>query len=194
MKVSSTAVAASIAILGLTPIAAAGGGDTLEFEDLTDGTVYTPFSSFSTEGIQINVLDWDGNSGGQVQVTDPNGAGAGNGLFTEEVLLDFEFPFPLTTIGFSAAHFGGATRLIINGAQEDDTTFIGYDGQTVGGADISVSSLRGGAVFVTITGNITSFVMGSEDGDFDDVRFLPTPGAAGLMSIAGLAALRRRRR
>lgn len=196
MKVSSTAVAASVAILGLTPIAAAGGGDTLEFEDLTDGTVYYPYSSFTTEGIQINVEDWNGDSGGQIQVSNPNSAGAGNGLFTEEVVLDFEFPFPLTIVSFAYAHFGGDVRLSVNGNEVTTTDFSALDGNTVGGANVDVSNGARGSGFglVTVTGNITSFAFGSEDGDFDDVRFLPTPGAAGLLSVAGLATLRRRRR
>lgn len=193
---SAKAITASLAMLALTPLALADG--TLEFEDLTDGTVYSPYQSFVTEGITVNVDDFNGNSGGSAQVESTNNAGAGQGMFVEVAMLDFQFPFPLVTVGFAYAHFGGDVRLSVNGVEVVEDDFYDFDNTTVGGANVTVGlfAARGGTSgYVTISGNITQFAFGSEDGEFDDVRYVtPTPGAAiGMLGFGALSLSRRRR-
>ncbi len=194
MSITTTGLAAAIGALALTPLAAA---QTLEFEDLTDGTQYFTYGSFSTDGVTVNVNEYDGFSGGGVSVVNPNTAGAGNGLSMGNVMLDFQLAFPLTAISFAWADFGGTVGLSVNGVELYESDMIDYDGTTQGGANISVSStpIRGGlpSGVTTITGNITQFAVGGQEFELDDVRGVPTPGAASVLALAGLAATRRRR-
>ena len=193
MTTRSTAAAAALAALGLTPLAAA---QTLEFEDLTPNDTYSYLDSFVTEGVTVEVNDYNGNSGGSATVENPNFAGAGNGMFISNAMLDFDFDFPLTTIGFAFHDHGGSIRLSVNGdeVQVDDPSQ--YHNTVQGGANISVAlTVTGGEFgFVTIQGAITEFGVGGQEFSIDDVRRIPTPGASSILALGALAAARRRRR
>lgn len=198
---STKAIAASLVVLGLTPLAHAVGGDTLEFEDLTPGMSYPNGDMFMTEGIQVNVGNFYFSSGteysgGSASVVNPNGAGAGNGMGMGNVNLDFQFPFPLTTIGFSYVNGGGNVNLMVNGALFNDNLMLAADGMMIGGANVMVAGVVRGADagFVTIQGHITQFSVGGQEFDLDDVRYVPTPGVAGLLGIGALGFAGRRRR
>lgn len=195
-RTSITAVAATAALC-LTPLASAGLG-TLEFEDLISGTSYPNGSSFVTEGTTVNVTDFfflNGSSfsGGSAEVFNPNLAGAGNGIFMGNVNLDFQFALPVTIIGFAYANQGGNVNLSVNGSLYNDNDMSGADGTVLGGANVSVSGDEQGG-FVTIQGNITQFAVGGQEFTLDDVRCVPTPGAASLVALGALAGARRRRR
>jgi len=197
MNRTTSPLAAAAAALCLTPLASAGLG-TLEFEDLVVNTVYPNGSSFVTEGVTVNVNDFNflgggSTSGGSAFVVNPNAAGAGNGMSMGNVNLDFQFGFPVSIIGFVYDNSGGNINLIVNGSLYNDNDMSGADGTVLGGANISVTGNEGGGA-VTITGNITQFAVGGQEFEIDDIRCVPTPGVSGLVAFGALAASRRRRR
>lgn len=189
-------VLASVVALGLTPIANATLG-TLEFEDLTTNTDYNNGTTFATDGVTVNVVDFyfsngDPYSGGSAFVADP-AIDSGKGLCMGNVNLEFEFD-PATTIAFEYAEFGGNVNLTVNGILLNEDDFLDMHGSNaVPGVTIDVNDSMNEGI-VTLTGNITEFCVGGQELCIDNVRCVPTPGIAGLMSVAGLATLRRRRR
>jgi hypothetical protein len=112
-------------------------------------------------------------------------------------MLDFQFEFPVTTIGFMWADLGDNVRLSVNGVELGNNTLPGFDGTTQGGANIDVAVYARGTIlsgFVTITGTITQFSVGGTGLEIDDVRrVIPAPSALSILPIGALALTRRRR-
>ncbi len=185
-------------------LTAAANAQTVEFEDLTagdvfqDGTASDPFTA--TNGLTdvtislefFNFLGGGGNADGTATVVNPNDAGAGNGLFMGNTNLNFALGGAVPAISFAYANVGGNVNLIVNGSLFNDNDMSAADGTTLGGASVSVSGDEQGGT-VTITGAITEFQVGGQEFTIDDVRGVPTPGAASVLALAGLAATRRRR-
>ena len=190
-RTSTTAVATALASLALAPLASADG--TVDFDDLTPGTSYSDGESFVSNGVTIDAFDRTNFSGGSALVSAPSDAGAINGMFIENVALEFHLPFPVTSIQFNFAEYGGNVFLSANNAQTAVTSFSVLDGVTLGGVDIQVFGAARLAPTVILTGNITQFAFGLEDGEIDNVYYIPTPAAAPLLALGALGVTRRRR-
>ncbi len=188
-------VASALVALCLTPLS---GAQVLDFEDLVPSTVYPNGSSFVTGGVTVNVGDFtffpsgDSFSGGQSNVLGSGSPGSGQAMGMGNVVLDFIFGGPIPSISFKYDDAGGNINLVVNGDLFNAEDFTDADGQTVGGASVSVMDTSGTGM-VTITGSISQFAVGGQEFGLDDVRGIPTPGVVSVMGLAGLAAARRRR-
>lgn len=206
---TTTAVAAGLGFTLLAaPAALAGGGVTIDFEDLPANANYNRGDSITTGGIDFIFDSFTFSSGttfnsGIANVASQGDAGgSGQELWTNNVqLATSDLPDNTTIISFNFGSFGGNDNLYINGFQFFSTDLFALDGQTLGPAEISITDLgdgRGGPgpkgrLTLTSTTPITTFKVGGQEFVVDDIRFVPTPGAMALMGLAALATVRRRR-
>ena len=120
-----------------------------------------------------------GNSGGAVRalVTAPNALGAAaNTLANTTVYNSLQFVNFEILLNFTAKTF----ELKIDGTSAGNFGFLNNAATAIGDADLQVSTVTG----ATDAGFFDNYV----------VSVIPTPGAAALLGMGGLAALRRRRK
>ncbi|GAB4520969.1 MAG: hypothetical protein Tsb0013_24400 [Phycisphaerales bacterium] len=191
------------AVSALAFVASANAGvlDTLEFEDLNTGDIFSTGTPFVTEGITVTTNEFfffpgpGSTTDGFAQVIDPNMAGGGKGIFANNTNLDFGFVYPQDIITFSYANEGGNVNLLINGTLLNAGVLVDLDGTMVGDVTVSVSTPGMGvdAGTVTLQGTITGFAVGGQEFNLDNIRYtVPAPGTAALGLIALLGSRRKR--
>lgn len=141
----------------------------IDFEDLSDGTIYVVGDSFVDSGVDhvVERFQWENGEWtdkGQVVVTDSQQAGhVGQDLFLNNanVRILFEGCMQEVTLRFGGA--GGNVNLEINGALANAGSFFDLDGVTVGGVLVKVADLGGGLGRIELNGTIESISLGGQE-------------------------------
>jgi|GEM_PF-5297435 len=177
----------------------------LDFEDLTPDSIFALGDSFTTGGVTVTVNNDDLSLSPFGVLVEGDSASAGfsptpsTELFIGSVRAVFSFTETYERFSFDFGDFGGAQSnlLALNGEEVEFDDF---------GSFLATSPIVGG---VTITGTLDAsgthgviFGEGSFDSIsfvgaelfLDDLRLVPSPGAAAVFSLAALVAGTRRRR
>ncbi len=207
--VLARAGASLLAFLAVSFICLPAHATTLDFEDLPLGQQYdlnagTPTipDSFVTNGVPVQLAEFfllpsGSTTSGSATVLDSvanpfsTAGGSGNYMFMGNVNLDFQLPGPASELSFLFGEFGGNLNLRVNGDLANVSSFFSLPA-TLGGANVTVDSLgstiSGDLGRVTLTGNITSMIVGGQEFSIDDVIIVPEPSTCALASI-GLVGL-----
>ena len=161
--------------MGLPP----GVARCVEFETLVPGTVYRVADSFSEAGIDVRLLpfEWSGGSAyhdGRADIGLAGQAG-GSGLELEanNILVEFDLgDTQLATLRF--AELGGNVNLVVNGDARNVHNLSSLNGNTVGGAFVTVVNGFGNdSGTIRLEGAIESLAIGGQEFWLDDICFTP---------------------
>jgi hypothetical protein len=105
------------------------------------------------------------------------------------VLFDYSgLDFDVTTVTLEYRDFGGASNLGINGqAIHQLDAIIDIPAEVAPGVAASVADGT-----ITLTGEISSLIIGGQELAIDNVVALPEPGTLGLLALGGVLLIRRR--
>jgi hypothetical protein len=169
----------------VTPPGDGGNGGptvvTLDLEDLTVGQRINVGSIYRSGGINIVIeqFQWSNmtwTSGGWADVqTSPTPGGSGKNIWTNNVNLNFELPFPVSAIAFKCQDWGGNCNFKVNGVHRNIEDLATLNGQTIGGVLVAIVGTGGNPLVVTLTGNITEFKLGGQEFAIDDIAYTYTP-------------------
>ncbi|MFI4897912.1 MAG: PEP-CTERM sorting domain-containing protein [Phycisphaerales bacterium JB059] len=188
-------------LLSAAALAATSGlalADLASFNDLTLGTEYTVGQTFTSDGIDFEILDFrPGVMFSNRARVDNNLMAGGDGFDLElnNVRLELVIPFPeVPSVTIFFGQFGGENNLFVNGEMLTSGNIFDLDGMTIGGADIDVLSYDASHGRLTVTGDIESFGISGQELWVDNLRFaIPAPSGLALMGFAAVGATRRRR-
>ena len=146
----------------------------LNFEDHEPGTRFVPGETFTTEGddgqpMDVVVTPYIFSDGGQFSgYTEFDGQGISGGtgvdLQVNNVNLNFQFGPPLQGLSLLFSDQGGSVNLTINGEFRFLDDLSDTDGQTIGGALVSVQMVAGANRGVLqLSGQIESFAIGGQE-------------------------------
>jgi hypothetical protein len=164
----------------------------IDFDD-QPATVYSVGNSFTIDGIQFHVIDYNG-AGSSVRL---DGSGANKSLsMGNSIGINVDVPSSTGFIEFSYGDFCSScstTGITVNGQASNPTVELtALHGTTLGGVAIEV--IPGATRFNTmrLTGPITSFATGGTEYLFDNLRIaVPEPGSLVLL-ISSVGLLLRR--
>jgi len=176
---------------------------TIDFEDLTLGTVYNVGDTFTSAGVQITgeqffQLPSGSTTGGFATVG--NGALAGGtGLelgSINNINFRFNFGAPLDALVLQYGEFGGNINLEINGTLVNVLNFADVApvvaGTSVFALDTGTPGQSTGSLF--IIGNINSFAIGGQELAIDNiVASVPEPATITMLGFGVLLALKRKK-
>jgi hypothetical protein len=144
------------------------------FEDLTVGSAYGTGSTISSGGVNFGVVPF--NLGSTISVSSTNYAGgSGKSLFLgSRIGLDFNLPTLAQGISLRYGQYCCDYGVRVNGVNKFVSSFLDLNGMTVGGVNFEVSSQGGSNSrgIMTVTGNISSFVIGGTEVGIDDVSIV----------------------
>ena len=183
----------------------------LDFEDLTVGAVVGFGDTLVTKDVAMTGQEFfwvpSGSTlSGSATVKANGDAGAtGNELWFSNLNLSFDFEPDvygdhISGLALQYGDHGGNVNLEINGQRKVTGDFIDLHNTIIGGATVTVvtnvilpTGPRLGAVFVV--GTIYSFSIGGQELAVGNIitSSTPEPAAIGLLSIGGLALLRRKK-
>jgi len=159
----------------------------VDFEDLIVGDRYVLGDTFTTNGVDISVGDFQwGNSVwcstvsgcGFAEVDEfQNSGGTGNDLGVNNVSVAFNFG-SVNGLSLLYGEYGGNLNITINGEFKNFNAFSDIDGTTIGGVSISAIDLGGGLGTLILSGVVNSFSIGGQELWIDNVT---TGNAARVM-------------
>lgn len=179
----------------------------IHFDDVPLGQ-YPVGGGFISAGVEVTIEDMMNPAapstianGGYAEIVNPGmvGPGGGNELKISNALANFSLddPCPSCTIALFFAEFGNTVNLGINYSILIAADFVDLNGQTIGGALISVIQTPNnqGAMMV-INGNVETFQIGGEDLYVDSifVEAIPEPTTIALLGLGGLSLLVKRKK
>ena len=146
----------------------------LNFEDHRPGTRFEPGQTFQTLGDDGQLMDVvvtpymlsDGGQSSGYTEFDGQGISGGTGfdLQLNNVNLNFKFDSPLQALSLLFADQGGSINLNINGEFRFLQNLSDIDGQTIGGALVSVQQVAGeNRGVLQLSGQIDSFAIGGQE-------------------------------
>jgi hypothetical protein len=161
----------------------------IDFDD-QPSAVYSVGNSFTIEGIQFNVIGYNG-AGSSIRL---DGSGANKSLsMGNSIGINIDVPSNTGLVEFRFADFCSScstTGITVNGQASNPTVQLtALDGTTLGGVEIDV--ILGPAAFQTmrLIGPITSFATGGTEYFFDDLRIaVPEPCTCTLL-LVGVALI-----
>ena len=166
----------------------------LDFEDLTDGTVYSEGEVFTTSIAQVAVAYLDESCGGRftepnnfVNVSATNFAG-GSGIELGEIrnsILDFDFGVTIDSLQVLFYQDKRDLALYVNGEIVYFDHFNQIDDITIGGAAVSVTSNDPNQGHLQLTGTIYSFKIGGAGLWLDDMIVKPVSGTTYFVDVDG---------
>jgi hypothetical protein len=190
--------ACSAFIAGLVLAAQATAG-IVTFEDLPLRDVIHYGVCLFTEGVGIPIRAYQSPDGqwttdGTATVVD--GPFSGQALSTGSVNLEFLFWSSLTDLTLDYKYSGGNVNLQVNGVLANVSDFTQLNGGTLGGVNITVNDDGGyppaSVGELILSGPITSFIIGGQELELDNVIYtVPEPAPLSAL-FAALLALRRR--
>jgi len=149
-----------------------------DFEDLTLGTTYHVWDTFTTSGTPITVkpFQWGNGTwynGGHTTVGNAGRAGgSGNELNLNNVNLEFGLSMPLTGLSLLFSEYGGNLNIEINGNFRNFNNFENINGLTIGGVHVTVINGFGNDMgSLQLTGTISQFAIGGQELWIDDVQY-----------------------
>jgi hypothetical protein len=157
-------------------------GTIVTFDDLTAGTTYTVGNSFTSNGVDMNVRNFEWMNGTQTPSgfaevvaagTFGDGAGgSGNELVTNNVNIHFDFGGTVTAVVLRFGEYGGNVNLEVNNDFQkfEDMTVGTYGGVTV---DIPVSGTGAPGILHLHSADITELIVGGQEYVMDDVCYIP---------------------
>lgn len=189
------AIAASAEVVSAT---------TIDFEDLTLGTVYNVGDTFTSAGVQITgeqFFDFPSGPtiGGSATVGN-GGIAGGAGLelgWINNINLRFNFGAPLDGLALQYGEFGGNINLDINGTLVNVENFadipLTVAGTSVFALDTGTPGQSTGSLF--IIGNINSFAIGGQELAIDNIvaSVVPEPATITMLGFGMLLALKRKK-
>jgi predicted small lipoprotein YifL len=154
---------------------------TLDFEDEILGHTYQNYlETFVTGGITVAVDSFTWSNGGKglgwarVQ-NSQNAGGTGLDMWTNNVNLEFRFPYPVSAIDFKCRDFGGNCNLTVNSAFRNVADLNTLNGQMIDGVRVTITGTAGTPLVVSLVGNLTAFKVGGQEFAIDDVAYTYTP-------------------
>lgn len=208
----------AVVAFAAAPAALGGMSATVDFEELTSGDTYGPGGTggemvgdmvFSDDGINVFVDDFlrpdqsVGTSGSAFIEVDgmiPQEAFSTQGIeFFANIALEFDFTglaFEVGRVELEWADFGGSQTIGVNGELFGFANLMNAPA-SLDGVDIAVvqDQVYTGGVGGTIvfTGDIDSITIGGQEFGLDNVTaFVPAPGGAALLALAGFVVRRKR--
>lgn len=175
---------------------------TVDFDDMTLGSVYNSGDSFTTGGVLVTVGDFfltgGGTTSGAATVTDAMVAdGGGNEMSINNVNLSFDFGAPtINGLSLQFGEQGGDLNLNINGDLQKFADFTDVDNSVIGGVNVYVIGPNQGKGGLFAIGLINSFAVGGQELSVDNLvaNCVPEPATIGLLLLGGIAVGRRKRR
>lgn len=156
----------------------AGERACIDFEDQAVGSQYTVGNSFVASGITIDVVAVGAYSN-RAEITAGNYTTAsGNDLRPLNVGVQFNLPPSARDVTMNYADLGGNNQFLINGASVANPAInqvIEFDGQTIGGVTVSVTTATPGDSTrgdVALNGTINSLVVVGQELWLDDVCYV----------------------
>lgn len=180
---------------------------TLDFEDLTSGTVYNVGDTFTSAGVQITGEEFfyfpsgSGSTTGGSATVGNGGIAGGAGLelgWIDNINLRFNFGAPLDGLALQYGEFGGNINLNINGTLVNVENFADIGpfvaGTSVFTLDTGTPGDSTGSLF--IIGNINSFAIGGQELAIDNIvaSVVPEPVTITMLGFGVLLALKRKKR
>lgn len=167
------------------PVTPSGGGTsttvTLDLEDLTLNQQLSVGSQYTSDGINIVVeqfqwsnMTWTSGGWARVQNT-PTMGGSGNNIWTNNVNLNFELPYPVSAINFKCQDWGGNCNITINSAFRNVEDINTLNGQTIDGVLVTITGTAGTPLVISLAGNLTTFKVGGQEFAVDDITYTYKP-------------------
>ncbi|MHC4063795.1 MAG: PEP-CTERM sorting domain-containing protein [Planctomycetota bacterium] len=191
-----------LAVLLAVSLAAPLSAQTVDFEDLTLGTVYNVGDSFVDSGVTITGQTFFWSSGtptdnGFTEVEN-GGLAGGSGLELQvnNINLDFNFGGAIPGLTIDFGEYGGNLNIDINGDFRNFENFAEIDGLTVGGALVTATgdgATGAGLGDLTFDGAIDSFAIGGQELWIDNAAAVPEPSTLALLGLTVMAVRRHRR-
>ncbi len=187
MKTIQTIVLASVSLTTAVSAASTSLISCIDFEDLSSGATYTPFSNFVTNNIDVSIMPHPMGTAyqGELATSVPAPMGSGNRLWTNNVAAEFFAPTSgyglAKKASFKYAYMGGANYLEVNGFAVTPSMWNNF-GPLSGSSfmtslgPITISVMEGGVPggFVgqlEISGDIDRLVVAGQELWLDDVCF-----------------------
>ncbi|MCA9212925.1 MAG: hypothetical protein KDB27_07670 [Planctomycetales bacterium] len=144
----------------------------LEFSGVVGSALTTPFEPAAHATLEPFVTE-DGNLyvDGFAEIQNGEHAATGQELHLNNINLSVSGA-PAAELTFNYADLGGNINLEVNGSFQNVNDLIELDGQTLGGANVIVTSNT-----VTITGHIESMTVGGQEFYIDNFCGVPKEGA-----------------
>ncbi|MGI9553821.1 MAG: hypothetical protein ACR2NC_02765 [Thermodesulfobacteriota bacterium] len=153
----------------------------LDFSDESVGTQFTVGQSFTDNGINVDVEQFQWPNGtwatnGRAEIKGTNLAGGtGNEINTNNVNLKFNFNYPGKKIVLKFAELGGNNNINVNGTFQNVADLINIDGTVIDGNQITVTATQQGnnwvGTMIVDGNNISAFSIGGQELWMDDVCF-----------------------
>lgn len=150
----------------------------VDFEDLTVGDRYTLGDTFTSNGVDITVGDFQWSNGvwcstasgcGYALVDEfQNSGGTGIDLGVNNVSVTFNFG-GVNGLSLLFGEYGGNLNITINGEFKNFNTFSDIDGTTIGGVSVSVIGSGRGLGTLVLSGVVNSFSIGGQELWIDNV-------------------------
>jgi hypothetical protein len=142
-----------------------------DFDDLPLGSTYHDGDTFVTSGISVSVKPFPLGSGFTKVVNLGQAGGSGKELELNNVTLDFGFPAPAAGLSLLFGEYGGDLHIEVNGAIRDFENFADINGQTIGGAEVTVVNGFGNDMgSIKLTGLIYRLALGGQELWIDDLK------------------------
>jgi len=170
----------------------------VDFDDLIDETIYNVGDSFVSSGVSMTVEEFQWSNGtwyfdGYVPVGDELWAGgSGNELeWINNANVDFNFGGPVSDITFQFMDGGGNLNIEINNDFRNISDLGDIDGLIVGGTSVVlVGTTNLGTLH--INGAVTSFSVGGQELNIDNVTYVPEPTTLCILGLGSLLIRKRR--
>ena len=144
------------------------GGDCVDFEDPTLGTVYSVGDTFTDSGVNIEVKQFQWTGGGWTSdgtATIENGGqagGSGQDINCNNVNLNFDFGGPVDGLTLLYGEYGGNLNIDINSDFQNFENFASIP-SPIGGVNVLVTDFGGNKGMLTLSGVINSFDIGGQE-------------------------------